>query len=175
MDFNAIIGQDFLKSYFKKSIDNDRVPNTQLFVGDAGTGTLPMALAFAKELLCQDNDNCRNKVSKLIHPDIHFVFPTVTTDSIKKPDSESFMLQWRNFLKDHAYGSLFDWLSFLEVANKQGLIRVTDAENVMKKAAVKPYEADYKVIIIWMAEKMNNETANKLLKVLEEPLLVILV
>ncbi len=168
MNFEAIIGQDFLKSYFKKIIENDRVPHTQLFVGQEGTGTLPMALAFAKRLIC-DNENCRHKIDKLIHPDLHFVFPTVVTDQIKKPDSEAFMKEWRSFLLQNPYAGLFDWLQFLEVANKQGLIRVIDAENIIKKAAVKPYEAAYKVIIVWHVEKMNNETANKLLKILEEP------
>jgi len=169
MDFNAIIGQDFLKNYFKKIIASERVPHTQLFVGDKGTGTLPLAWAFASELLCGGNENCRHKVEKLIHPDLHFVYPTVTKDGVKKPDSEVFLSEWREFLKDNPYGSLYNWMQFLEVANKQGIIRVSDAENILKKVAVKPYEADFKVIIIWMIEKMNNETANKLLKVLEEP------
>ncbi len=169
MDFKDIVGQDFLKDYFQKIIDKDRVPHTQMFVGDEGTGTLPMALAFAKKLLCKNNENCQHKMDKLIHPDLHFIYPTVTTDSIKKPDSDAFLKDWRSFLSENPYGSLYDWMKHLDVANKQGLIRVTDAENIYKKIAVKPYEADYKVVIIWMAEKMNTETANKLLKILEEP------
>ncbi len=169
MNFDNIIGQDFLKAHFKRIIAQNRVPHTQLFVGEEGTGTLPLALAFAEELLCGGNENCQQKVRKLIHPDLHFVYPTVTTDRIKKPESDAFLPQWRDFLKEKPYGSLYDWLSFLDVANKQGLIRVSDAEQLLKKIAVKPYEAAYKVIIIWQAEKMNNETANKLLKILEEP------
>ncbi len=169
MDFGSIIGQDFLKQYFDKIIRAGRVPHTQLFVGEQGTGALPMALAFASHLLCQNEDNCRHKVDKLIHPDLHFVYPTVPTDSIKKPDSEAFLSIWREFLQANAYAGLYDWMKFLDVANKQGLIRVTDAENIIKKVAVKPYEANYKIFIIWMIEKMNNETANKLLKILEEP------
>lgn len=169
MDFSNIVGQNFLKDYFKKIIASNRVPHTQLFVGDSGTGTLPMALAFAQELLCNASENCRHKVQKIIHPDVHFVFPTTTTSSVKKPDSEQFMEEWRSFLDKNPYADYFEWMQHLEVANKQGLIRVADAEKVLKKVSVKPYEADYKVIIIWMIEKMNNETANKLLKILEEP------
>ncbi len=169
MNFDTIIGQAFLKNYFQKIIDNNRIPNTQLFIGDEGVGTLPMALAFAHKLLCKNNENCQHKVDKLIHPDLHFVFPTVTTDSIKKPDSDAFLTPWRKFLLQNPYAGLYDWMQFLEVANKQGQIRVIDAEHIIKKVAVKPYEADYKVMIIWMIEKMNTETANKLLKVLEEP------
>jgi len=169
MRFNDIIGQEFLKNYFQKIIASGRIPNTQLFVGDEGTGTLPMAWAFARELLCKQNSNCHHKVDKLIHPDLHFVFPTATTDSIKKPDSDAFLSPWREFLIQNPYGNLYNWMQFLNVANKQGIIRVTDAEHILQKAAIKPYEANYKVIIIWRIEKMNNETANKLLKILEEP------
>ncbi len=169
MDFNSVIGQSFLKDYFQKIIEKNRVPHTQLFVGEEGTGTLPMALAFANRLLCGGHSNCRNKVEKLIHPDLHFVFPTVPTSSIKKPDSESFLPQWREFLTTNPYAGLYDWMQFLDVANKQGQIRVADAEHIIRKTAVKPFEAGYKIFIIWMVEKMNTETANKLLKILEEP------
>ncbi len=170
MNFTNIIGQDFLKKYFQKIIKLNRIPHTQMFVGDEGSGTLPMALAFARNLLCKNDDmNCQNKVDKFIHPDLHFVFPTITTEKLKKPSSEDFLNEWRNFLSQNPYGSLYDWLQFLEVANKQGIIRVADAGNIIKKVAVKPYESDYKVVIIWMIETMNTETANKLLKILEEP------
>ena len=169
MNFDAIIGQDFLKTYFQKIISSDRIPHTQLFVGDEGTGTLPMALAFANMLLCEDNLNCQNKVSKLIHPDLLFVFPTASTGSTKNLNSDHFLSQWREFLAQKPYAGLYEWMQFLNVANKQGQIRVADAEQIIKKVAVKPYEAQHKVFIIWMVEKMNNETANKLLKILEEP------
>lgn len=169
MNFNQIIGQDFLKDYFKKAINNNRIAHTQLFVGDEGTGTLPMAWAFATELLCNGDENCQRTMGKLIHPDLHFVFPSAVTDRVKKPDSEQLLNEWRAFLLKNPYAGLFDWMKHLEVANKQGIIRVVDAENVIKKVAVKPYNAPYKVFIIWMIEKMNNETANKLLKILEEP------
>jgi len=169
MDFKDIVGQDFLKDYFQKTIAKNRIPNTQMFVGKEGTGTLAMAWAFAGELLCGNNENCRHKVKKLIHPDLHFIFPSITRDHIRKPSSEDFINEWREFLSVHPYQSLFDWHRHLNVGNKQGEIRVTDAENIAKKVSVKPYEASYKVFIIWMAEKMNLNTANKLLKILEEP------
>ena len=169
MNFNEIIGQDFLKEYFQKIIDYERVPHTQLFVGKEGVGTLPMAWAFAKYLLCNKNDNCNYKIKKLIHPDLHFIYPTATTSKVKKPDSKSFIQKWRNFMLENPYGSLFDWMKYLEVENKQGFIRVIDAEDIIKKVSIKPYEADYKVFIIWQVEKMNTETVNKLLKILEEP------
>ena len=169
MNFNQIIGQDFLKDYFKKAINNNRIAHTQLFVGDEGTGTLPMAWAFATELLCNGDENCQRTMGKLIHPDLHFVFPSAVTDSVKKPDSEQLLNEWRSFLLKNPYAGLYDWMKHLEVANKQGIIRVIDAEKVIKKVAVKPYNAPYKIFIIWMIEKMNNETANKLLKILEEP------
>ena len=97
------------------------------------------------------------------------MFPTVTKDGISKPSSEDFMTEWRAFLLKNPYAGLYDWMKHLEVANKQGMIRVKDANNIIKKSSLKPYEANYKIIIVWMIETMNLETANGLLKILEEP------
>ncbi len=169
MEFNQVIGQTFLAKYFQKTIQTERVPNTQLFVGNEGSGTLPMAWAFARTLLCGENPKCQHKTDKIIHPDLHFVFPTVTGTSGQQVESDVFLSQWREFIIANPYAGYYDWLQFINAGNKQGSIRVKDAETIIKKVAVKPYEAKYKVFIIWMAEKMNTETNNKLLKVLEEP------
>ena len=169
MLFNQIIGQDFLVQYFKKTIATKRVPNTQLFTGNRGVGTLPVAWAFASEILCGEKENCRNKVKKIIHPDLHFIFPTISQGTNPKAGSDIFLPQWREFLTKYPYGDFQQWLNFIEAGNKQASIRVSDAESIIKKVNLKPYEANCKVFIIWMAEKMNPETNNKLLKVLEEP------
>jgi DNA polymerase-3 subunit delta' len=169
MNFDEIIGQDFLKKYFKKIIEQNKIPGAQLFVGDSGAGTLPMAWAFANELLCKNNPQCEGKVSKIIHPDLFFIFPSITGSSGSNTESQQLLPQFREFLRTSPYGSYYHWLQYLNAENKQGMIRVKDAENIIKKTFVKPYEGDYKVFIIWMAEKMNNETNNKLLKILEEP------
>ena len=169
MNFDEIIGQDFLKKYFKKIIKNDRIPGAQLFVGDAGTGPLPMAWAFAGELLCQGNEQCLKKTAKLIHPDLFWIFPSISGSSAANTESQHFMPEFREFLLSNPYGNYYRWLQYLNAENKQGMIRVKDAETIIKKTFVKAYEGKYKVFIIWMAEKMNAETNNKLLKILEEP------
>ncbi len=169
MDFDSIPGQEFLKDYFQKIIEKKNIPQTQLFAGKTGYGTLAAAWAFANKLLCNKKNNCRSKVTKIIHPDLHFIFPTISRKNLSKPDSDAFMMQWREFLMENPYGNYHDWLKYLNAENQQAIIRVKDAENIIHKTLVKPYEADYKVFIIWMAEKMNNETYNKLLKILEEP------
>ena len=169
MTFEDIIGQDFLKKYFKKIISEDRIPGAQLFVGDSGSGTLPMAWAFASEMLCKGNPQCKGKVSRILHPDLFFVFPSITGSSASNTESAHLLPQFREFIKESPYGSYYHWLQALNAENKQGMIRVKDAESIIKKTFIKPYEGDYKVFIIWMAEKMNMETNNKLLKILEEP------
>lgn len=173
MLFNQIIGQDHIKNHLKTSAENGRIPHAQLFVGKEGSGTLPMAIAYAQFLLCNfsdDVDACNIKCNKLQHPDLHFAFPVTTNDSVKKhPVSSLFLEDWRTFIEEQPYGSLFNWLHHIGVENKQGLIGVDEAEEVVKKLKLKSYEGGFKVMIIWMAEKMNIAAANKLLKLIEEP------
>ncbi|MDD3004306.1 DNA polymerase III subunit delta' [Flavobacterium sp.] len=177
MHFSEIIGQEHLKNHLIKSADAGRIPHAQLFIGAEGTGTLPMAIAYAQHILCKNPDtssdydqSCVLKFNSLSHPDLHFVYPTVTTSTVKtKPKSVDYLLEWRDFLKQNLYGSLFDWLNFLEAGNKQGEIRVDDAQEIVKLLALKSFEGGYKIMIIWMADKMNISASNKLLKLLEEP------
>ena len=177
MHFSEIIGQEHLKNHLIKSADAGRIPHAQLFVGSEGTGTLAMAIAYAQHILCKSSDStndydqsCLLKFNSLSHPDLHFVYPTVTTSTVKtKPKSVDYLLEWRDFLKQNPYGSLFDWLNFLEAGNKQGEIRVDDAQEIVKLLSLKSFEGGYKIMIIWMADKMNIAASNKLLKLLEEP------
>jgi DNA polymerase-3 subunit delta' len=178
MLFNNILGQVHIKNHLTKSAEAGRIPHAQLFVGPEGSGTLPIAIAYAQYLLCGnmggenvgENTACNLKFEHFSHPDLHFVFPVATTDGIKShPISDHFMVEWRQFLSESPYGSLFDWLRNLGIQNKQGLISVDEATDINKKLALKAYEGGYKVMIIWMADKMNGPSANKLLKLLEEP------
>ena len=174
MPFDTVIGHENIKKHLDKSVLYGRVPHAQLFVAPQGVGALPMAIAYAQKLLCFNGDTenkaCSLKFSKLTHPDLHFVFPVTTTDKVKKnPTSDNFLNEWRAFVLENPYRNVFDWLQFLGVENKQGSIGVADADNVLKKLSLKPYESPFKVMIIWMAEKMPSQTANKLLKIIEEP------
>lgn len=173
MLFNQILGQENIKKHLQVSAENGRIPHAQLFVGREGSGTLPMAIAYAQFLLCNFSDNpevCSIKCNKLQHPDLHFAFPVTTNDRVKKhPVSDLFLEDWRNFIAEQPYGNLFDWLQNIGVENKQGLIGVDEAEDIVKKLQLKSYEGGFKVMIIWMAEKMNTAAANKLLKLIEEP------
>lgn len=179
MQFSEILGQDYLKNHLVKSATTGRIPHAQLFVGPEGSGTLPMAIAYAQYILCQNtgqentggNHSCNLKFESISHPDLHFIYPTVTTEEVKaKPKSLDFIVEWRQFLSENPYGGLFDWYQMLGVQNKQGEIRVEDASEILRLLSLKSYEGGYKVMIIWMAEKINIAASNKLLKLLEEPL-----
>ena len=173
MLFNQIIGQKHIKNHLQVSAENGRIPHAQLFVGKEGSGTLPMAIAYAQFLLCHSSESaeaCNLKCEKLQHPDLHFSFPVTTNDAVKKhPVSNLFLEDWREFIKEQPYGSLFNWLQHIGVENKQGNIGVDEAETVVKRLQLKSYEGGFKVMLIWMAEKMNIAAANKLLKLIEEP------
>lgn len=173
MPFKNVIGQNYIKNYLIKSAKNQRIPHAQLFLGNEGCGTLPMAIAYAELLLCSTSKNkksCALKCSNLQHPDLHFAFPVTTNQEIKKkPISNLFMNKWRSFIAENSYGSLFNWLQFIGVENKQGIIGKDEAEDIVKKLTLKSFEGGFKVMIIWMAEKMNEAASNKLLKLIEEP------
>jgi DNA polymerase-3 subunit delta' len=178
MLFSEILGQDYIKNHLTTSALSGRIPHAQLFVGPEGCGTLAMAIAYAQFILCANigaensggNDACNLKFHSFSHPDLHFIYPTVTTEDVKtKPKSLDFIADWRSFLTENPYGSLFDWYQILGVQNKQGEIRVEDAQEILKSLSLKSYEGGFKITIIWMAEKMNISASNKLLKLLEEP------
>jgi len=178
MLFTDILGQEHLKNHLTQSVDNGRIPHAQLFVGPEGSGTLPMAIAYAQYILCNNkngdnstgNEACNLKFNHFSHPDLHFAFPVTTSDKAKShPVSSHYLEEWRQLLKEQPYGNLFDWYKLLGVDNKQGQIGVDEAQDIVKALALKAYEGGYKVMIIWMAEKMNTACANKLLKLIEEP------
>ncbi|MGB7842309.1 MAG: DNA polymerase III subunit delta' [Salinimicrobium sp.] len=178
MLFSEVLGLPHIKNHLTTTADNGRIPHAQLFVGPAGSGTLPMAIAYAQYVLCRNtgaenntgSDSCNLKMNKLSHPDLHFAFPVANNDKIKKnPVSSNFLEEWRQFLQQNPYGSLYDWYQKLGIENKQGQIGVNEAQEVVKSLSLKSYEGGFKVMIIWMADKMNTSAANKLLKLIEEP------
>lgn len=178
MQFNQIVGHEHLKNHLTQSATAKRIPHAQLFVAPEGSGVLQIAIAYSQFILCNNttlensggSEACNLKFGNFSHPDLHFVYPTVTTEGVKtKPKSIDFVSDWRKFLIEKPYGSLFDWYELLDVKNKQGEIRVDDAHEIVKTLSLKSYEGGYKIMIIWMADKMNIAASNKLLKLLEEP------
>ncbi|MDB9858263.1 DNA polymerase III subunit delta' [Flavobacteriaceae bacterium] len=177
MLFSNILGQTHIKNHLLKSIENGRIPHAQLFVGKTGSGLLPMALAYAQAILSSNHavgskgyENCMAKVANLAHPDLHFVFPVNTNEKVKKnPFSALFMEDWRAFVSENKYSSLYDWLAYLGIEKKQGNINVDEAKQMLKTLSLKAYEGGHKIMIIWMADRMNTACANKILKLVEEP------
>ncbi|MGB0789609.1 MAG: ATP-binding protein, partial [Marinirhabdus sp.] len=174
---SQIIGQKYIKAHLKKTVENGRIPHAQLFVGETGTGLLTTAIYYAKLLLNNSlnpissiKTGSGDRVDALAHPDLHFVYPVATNNTVKKhPVSSKFLADWRKFVLDNPYGSLFEWFKHLGIENKQGLINVDEAADMVKALSLKPYAGGHKVMIVWMAEKMNNQCANKILKLIEEP------
>ena len=177
MAFSHVLGQQQIKSHLTRTVKDGRIPHTQLFIGKSGSGILPLALSYANEILCLSYDkesisytNCKTKVEKLVHPDLHFVYPVNTNENVKKnPISDNFLGEWRDFVIQNSYSSLYDWYQFIRIEKKQGNISKHEAVSITKKLSLKSYEGGYKVLIIWMADKMNTECANQLLKLIEEP------
>jgi len=179
MFLRDVIGQEEIKKRLVQSVADSRISHAQLFTGAEGSGGLALALAYAQFISCTDKkeeESCGvclscNKYLKLIHPDLHFVFPVNTTEGVtkKEPVSDDFIFKWREMLLENSYPTLFDWYGKIGIENKQGIINVRESSEIIRKLNLKTFESDYKVMIIWMPEKMHISSANKLLKILEEP------
>jgi DNA polymerase III subunit delta' len=178
MLFKDIAGQENIKTRLVSTVQDDRLSHAWLFFGPEGSGVLPVALAMAGYILCTDRHDgdacgvcaaCR-KAGKYIHPDLHFVFP-VNKGSVDKDTviSDDYLPVWRNFLLSTPYGKLTQWYDDMDLENKQGLISTEDSLRLSSKLSLKAFESDNKVAVIWYPEKMNDQAANKLLKLLEEP------
>jgi DNA polymerase III subunit delta' len=177
MQFKHVVGQEAIKQRLIEAVLDERVSHAQLFAGPEGVGKLAMALAYAQYVNCKHRsatDSCGEcpsckKYQKLIHPDLHFVYPVVKTAKFKEPVSDNFLDKWRLQVIRNPYFNLNMWYKSIEVENAQGQIYVHESSEIIRKLNLKTFEAEYKVMIIWMAERMNAQCANKLLKMIEEP------
>lgn len=180
MRFSDIIGLGETKRRLARAVDEGRISHAQMLSGECGCGTLPLALAYAQYINCtdrRDGDSCGvcpscRKMAELVHPDLHFVYPVNKSGkkSGEAVTSDMFLPQWREIVK--STGGYFDeqtWYRAIELENQQGIISRADADQIIKKLSFKAFEAKYKVMIIWLPEKMRPEAANSLLKILEEP------
>lgn len=180
MQFDQVYGQQVAKQHLLDALKNGRIPHAQLFVGPEGCGALPLAIAYCRAIVEHIKDGVWSegphtdaslKFEKLIHPDLHFSFPVNKTNSItsRHPISDDFLHLWREAVSEQPYMSLNGWYNHIGLLKSQGNISVHESSNIMKKLALKPFESDYKFMIVWMAERINQAASNKLLKLLEEP------
>lgn len=178
MQFKEVVGHKNIKEKLIHTIQENRVSHAQLFLGPEGCGNLALAIAYAQYISCenkQENDSCGVcpscvKFQKLVHPDLHFVYPVSTSKAVKKdPVSDDYIAQWRETIIENPYINQNKWYEIIDVENKQGIISKNESYEILKKLNLKTFEAEYKIMIIWLPEKMNAFAANKLLKLIEEP------
>jgi DNA polymerase-3 subunit delta' len=177
MNFRQIPGQKETISRLIRSVSEQRVSHAQLFSGPEGCGSFALALAYAQYVSCEnrtESDSCGTckscvKYEKMIHPDLHFVFPVIKDKKNSEPVSDAFIEQWREYARQSPYFTLNEWLNAIDVENAQGLIFASEAGEIIRKLSLKTFESDFKIMIIWLPEKMHPAAANKLLKLLEEP------
>ncbi len=177
MFFKDVIGQQETKQRLIQSVGEGYVPHARLISGPEGNGAFLLALAYARYLNCTDrktDDACGFcpsclKFNKLAHPDLHFVFPIIKNDKKKKEVCDDYLSEWRLFVLENHYFNLAGWLDYIGAENSQGMIYAKESNEIIKKLNLKTYEAEYKIMIIWLPEKMHEACANKLLKMIEEP------
>ncbi|MGB3619410.1 MAG: DNA polymerase III subunit delta', partial [Catalinimonas sp.] len=177
MRFADITGYDDVKHRLRQAVRSGQVAHAQLFAGMEGTPNLPLALAYVQFLNCEDrqpDDACGrcpacSKINHLVHPDLHFVFPTATLKGVDKDrQAADLTRQFRAFVEQEPYGALQDWTERIG-ATRAPNITVDDSRHVVRTLSLKAFEAHYKAVLIWLPETMNIPSANALLKIIEEP------
>ena len=180
MYFKDIIGHEELKAQLRRCVDENRLAHALLITGAQGSGKLPIAVAMARYILCSnrhDGDACGTcpscvKMDKLIHSDLHFVFPVKKkkgSSADSAPLSDDYIAEWRRIFLKEPYFGYGDWLNMLDVENQQPMIYEKESGEILRKLSLKSREGGWKVMIIWLPEKMKEACSNKLLKILEEP------
>ena len=177
MLFSEIIGQQEIKKRFIRTVTEQRIPHAQLLRGPEGVGKLALAIAYAQYICCENRtatDSCGVCIScvkykKLAHPDLHFVFPVIKPANRTSVVCDDFIAEFRAMVLTNLYFSVNEWFAKISGDAKQGMIYGNESEEIIRKLSLKTYEAEYKVMIIWLPEKMNLTCSNKLLKILEEP------
>ena len=197
MHFKDIIGQQEIKQHLAEMVEHNRLSHALLFLGKEGSGALPLAIAFAQYIVSLPSAKAQPSIdlfggeaavaapafvhpdqasalpafaraNELIHPDLHFSYPVIPKKSGDKPISTDYIAEWREFVKLHPYGNIYDWLQFIGAENKQGNITAHECADIIRKLNLKTFESEYKVLLMWMPEYLGNE-GNKLLKLIEEP------
>jgi DNA polymerase-3 subunit delta' len=190
MNWNNVIGQQEVKTHLQDMVHHNRLSHALLFLGKEGSGALPLAIEFAKYVVCQPkvapivedlfggmsamsaNEDVLHaaiqRAEQLIHPDLHFSFPVIPKKTGDKPISADHIASFRAFVKLYPYGNAYDWLQSINAENKQGNITAEECNDISRKLSLKTYEAEYKVLVMWMPEYLGKE-GNKLLKLIEEP------
>jgi DNA polymerase III, gamma/tau subunits len=177
MFFRDIIGQKEVKKRLIDSVNKGFVPHAQLLCENGGAGAYPLAMAYARYLNCSDrgeHDACGHcqsclKYNEFAHPDLHFVFPIVSNKSRKKEVCDDYITDWRMCLKAHTYFNMENWLEYMDAGNTQPLIYSKESDEIVRKLNLRIYEAEYRILLIWLPEKLHSTCANKLLKIIEEP------
>ncbi len=175
--FRDVIGHENLKASLIRSVNAGNIAHAQLFSGIEGVGKFAIAIAYARYIHCTnrgEHDACGvcpscMQYNALSHADLHFVFPMVRNKDKKKIHCDDYRQPWNEFISTNLYFGIDEWLHAMNAENKQAIIYADESEEIWRKMTLKSFSSPYKIMIIWLPERMNVECANKLLKLFEEP------
>lgn len=178
MLFSEIPGQNEVKNHLRRLVEKDKIPHAILLDGPAGTGKFALARAFAQYIHCQnrtpDGDSCGRCAScqqhaAFNHIDTLYSFPVIKRGSGKVTVSDDYITEFRDFLLESPFMDFELWLNILGDTNAQPSIFVDEANELIRKLSFTAHSSKYKIVIMWLPERLKTEAGNKLLKLIEEP------
>lgn len=181
MNWSEVIGQEDIKQKLTSMVDDEHVPHAMILCGPYGCGKMAMAMAMASYLLTEgsvrinpqfNKANSEAMLGQWEHPDLHFSFPTIKRAGMSadhQPVSGDYAKEWRQMLMQGPYFNISQWMDYMDAANQQAIITGAESDELARKLSLKSSLGGYKVAVIWLPERMNLTSANKLLKLLEEP------
>lgn len=181
MNWSEVIGQEDIKQKLTSMVDDEHVPHAMILCGPYGCGKMAMAMAMASYLLTEgsvrinpqfNKANSEAMLGQWEHPDLHFSFPTIKRTGMSadhQPVSGDYAKEWRQMLMQGPYFNISQWMDYMDAANQQAIITGAESDELARKLSLKSSLGGYKVAVIWLPERMNLTSANKLLKLLEEP------
>ena len=181
MNWSEVIGQEDIKQKLTSMVDDEHVPHAMILCGPYGCGKMAMAMAMASYLLTEgsvrinpqfNKANSEAMIGQWEHPDLHFSFPTIKRAGMSadhQPVSGDYAKEWRQMLMQGPYFNISQWMDYMDAANQQAIITGAESDELARKLSLKSSLGGYKVAVIWLPERMNLTSANKLLKLLEEP------
>lgn len=168
MRLDEVIGNHDAVKALRGMAESGRIPHAMMLYENDGCGAMALVMAFLSQVMCDEH-----KVSNLIHPDVHYVYPVANgskvTEKVENLRAELFLEYWRSLMTSNPYALESEVSEAFGIEGKQSGINNAEAKEILETVWLTSVEGGWKAVVVYLPEKMNAASANRLLKAIEEP------